>query len=120
MNFLLSHWGVCVAILTVCSLYFCWKINGGMLFDFFNGKNNGSGSASVLGEILLFIGYIGFSVGMIGIAAIVGLVMRVILVITAIAAFKAGQNDVGAACLAFTIGTAVISFGAYRFSKARK
>lgn len=117
MSFLLTHWGVCATILTVCSLYFAWKVNGGSIFSFDPNKSSGS---NVFGQILLFIGYIGFSVGMVGIAAIIGLVMRVILVITAIGAFKAGQNDVGAACLAFTFGTAFLSYGAYRFSKHTK
>ena len=115
--FLLTHWGVCAAILTVCSLYFSWKVNGGSLFSF-NSKP-GQGSSNVIGEILMLIGYIGFSVGMVAIAAIAAGVMRVILIITAFAAFNAGQTNVGLACLGFTVATAVVSFLAYRASKRR-
>ncbi len=115
--FLLTHWGVCAAILTVCSLYFAWKVNGGSIFSF--DPKPGHGSSNVIGEILMLIGYIGFSVGMVSIAAIVGGVMRVVLVITAIAAFNAGQPGIGALCLGFTFGTAVLSFVAYRASKRR-
>lgn len=114
---LLTHWGVCAAILTASSLYFAWKVNGGSLFSF-NAKP-GHGSSNVIGEILMLIGYIGFSVGMVAIAAIAAGVMRVILIITAIAAFNAGQPEVGALCLGFTIGTGVLSFVAYRASKRR-
>lgn len=117
-DFLLTHWGVCAAILTVCSLYFSWKVNGGGLFSF--DPKPGHGSANVIGEILMLIGYIGFSVGMVAIAAIVAGIMRVILVITAIAAFGAGATDVGALCLGFTIATGVVSFVAYRHSKSNK
>ncbi len=117
IDFLLTHWGVCAAILTVCSLYFSWKVNGGGIFSF--NPKPGHGSSNVIGEILMLIGYIGFSVGMVAIAAIVAGVMRVILVITAIAAFNAGQADIGALCVGFTLVTAVVSFVAYRHSKRR-
>ncbi len=118
IDFLLTHWGVCAAILTVCSLYFSWKVNGGGIFSF--DPKPGHGSANVIGEILMLIGYIGFSVGMVAIAAIVAGVMRVILVITAIAAFSAGATGIGALCLGFTVVTGVISFVAYRHSKSKK
>lgn len=117
-DFLMSHWGVCAAILTVCSLYFSWKVNGGGIFNF--NPKPGHGSANIIGEILMLIGYIGFSVGMVAIAAIVAGVMRVVLIITAIAAFNAGSPDIGAACLAFTVVTGVVSFLAYRHSKGSK
>ena len=115
IDFLMTHWGVCAAILTVCSLYFSWKVNGGGIFSF--DPKPGHGSANVIGEILMLIGYIGFSVGMVSIAAIVAGVMRVVLVITAIGAFNAGDTGVGVACLAFTIVTGIVSFVAFRFSK---
>ena len=118
IDFLLTHWGVCAAILTVCSLYFSWKVNGGGIFSF--DPKPGHGSANVIGEILMLVGYIGFSVGMVAIAAIVAGVMRVILVITAIAAFSAGAAGIGALCLGFTVVTGVISFVAYRHSKSKK
>jgi len=118
VDFLMSHWGVCAAILTLCSLYFSWKVNGGGIVNF--NPKPGQGSANVLGEILMLIGYVGFSLGMIAIAASVAGVMRVILVITAIAAFNVGQPDIGALCLGFTVVTGVVSFMAYRHSKKRR
>lgn len=118
IDFLMTHWGVCAAILTVCSLYFSWKVNGGGIFSF--DPKPGHGSANVIGEILMLIGYIGFSVGMVAIAAIVAGVMRIILVITAIAAFNAGATGIGLACLGFTVVTGVVSFVAYRHSKTNR
>ena len=118
IDFLMTHWAACAAILTACSLYFSWKVNGGGIFSF--NPKPGQGSANVIGEILMLIGYIGFSVGMVAIAAIVAGVMRIILVITAIAAFSAGATGIGVSCLAFTVATGVVSFVAYRHSKTSR
>lgn len=64
----------------VCSLYLCWKFKTGG-FDILKPSNLQGGK--VLGTILLFIGYVGFSIALVSVVGIIRIVTSVLLLVAA-------------------------------------
>lgn len=106
MNLLVALAPTLIWVLIGCSLYFSWKARGGSIIDF---KKQPMDGAGVLGWLMLFLGYIGFSIGLTAIAALGAFVTRVLLVIAAFGAFAQGDASLGTWALVVAAGTLALS-----------